>query len=80
MVTNREEHLMRTFPLEDGTTYIQNLDKHMSKNNIEDMFAELVRLEYEITIANLNGHRASDNDQYAKDRERVNELRKLLNK
>jgi hypothetical protein len=52
----------------------------MSKNNIEDMFAELVRLEYEITIANLNGHRASDNDQYAKDRERVNELRKLLNK
>ncbi len=24
---NREEHLMKTFPLEDGTTYIQNLDK-----------------------------------------------------
>jgi hypothetical protein len=27
---NREEHLMQTFPLADGTTYIQNLDKHMS--------------------------------------------------
>ena len=24
---NREEHLIKTFPLEDGTTYIQNLDK-----------------------------------------------------
>jgi len=31
MVTNREEHLMQTFPMADGTTYIQNLDKHMSK-------------------------------------------------
>lgn len=25
---NREEHLQKTFPLEDGTTYIQSLDKH----------------------------------------------------
>ena len=24
---NREEHLQKTFPLEDGTTYVQNLDK-----------------------------------------------------
>lgn len=32
MVANREEHLMRTFPLADGTTYIQNLDKHFSNN------------------------------------------------
>lgn len=24
---NREEYLMNTFPLEDGTTYIQSLDK-----------------------------------------------------
>ena len=31
MVTNREEYLMQTFPMADGTTYIQNLDKHMSK-------------------------------------------------
>jgi len=26
---NREEHLMKTFPLEDGTTYTQNLDNVM---------------------------------------------------
>ena len=32
---NREEYLMKTFPLEDGTTYIQNLDKHMSANKID---------------------------------------------
>ena len=25
---NREQHLQKTFPLEDGTTYIQSLDKH----------------------------------------------------
>jgi hypothetical protein len=24
---NREEHLMKTFPLKDGTTYIQSIDK-----------------------------------------------------
>jgi hypothetical protein len=32
---NREEYLLKTFPLEDGTTYIQNLDKHMSENKID---------------------------------------------
>ena len=26
---NREQELMKTFPLEDGTTYIQSLDKHL---------------------------------------------------
>ena len=26
---NREEYLTKTFPLEDGTTYIQNLDNTM---------------------------------------------------
>jgi predicted amidophosphoribosyltransferase len=30
---SREEHLMKTFPLEDGTTYIQSLDKF---NKVED--------------------------------------------
>jgi len=30
---NREEHLIKTFPLEDGTTYIQSLDKF---NQVED--------------------------------------------
>ena len=32
---NREEYLLKTFPLEDGTTYIQNIDKHMSTNKID---------------------------------------------
>ena len=31
---NREEQLMKLFPLEDGTTYIQNLDKHMFQKNL----------------------------------------------
>jgi hypothetical protein len=26
--TNREQYLQETFPLSDGTTYIQSLDKH----------------------------------------------------
>lgn len=26
---NREEYLQKTFPLQDKTTYIQNLDKHL---------------------------------------------------
>ena len=26
---SREQELMKTFPLEDGTTYIQSLDKHL---------------------------------------------------
>ena len=30
---NREEHLIKTFPLEDGTTYIKSLDKF---NQVED--------------------------------------------
>lgn len=32
---NREQHLMKTFPLKDGTTYIQNLDKIMSEKKID---------------------------------------------
>jgi hypothetical protein len=28
---NREKHLSETFPLKDGTTYIQSLDKHNKK-------------------------------------------------
>lgn len=35
---NREQHLQKTFPLEDGTTYIQNLDKSFRycQRQIED--------------------------------------------
>jgi hypothetical protein len=43
-----------------------------------DIISELVKLEYEVTIANLNGHRASDNDQFAEHRKRIEELRELL--
>lgn len=30
---NREDELNKTFPLKDGTTYIQNLDKHFNVKN-----------------------------------------------
>ena len=43
-----------------------------------DIISELINLEYEVTIANLNGHRASDNDQFAQHRKRIEELRELL--
>lgn len=35
---NREQHLQKTFPLEDGTTYIQSLDKSFRycQSQIED--------------------------------------------
>jgi hypothetical protein len=46
--------------------------------DFDDIISELVKLEYEITIANLNGHKASDDDQYAEGRLRVKELRELL--
>jgi hypothetical protein len=46
--------------------------------DFDDIISELVKLEYEVTIANLNGHRASDNDQFAQHRKRIEELRELL--
>lgn len=49
------------------------------KMSFDDIITELVALEYEITEANMNGHRASDNDQYAEKRKRVGELREMLN-
>jgi hypothetical protein len=49
------------------------------KIRFDDIITELVALEYEITEANMNGHRASDNDQYAGKRKRVGELREMLN-
>ena len=49
------------------------------KMSFDDIITELVALEYEITEANMNGHRASDNDQYAGKRKRVGELREMLN-
>ena len=29
-IVNREEYLSKTFPLEDGTTYIQSIDRYHS--------------------------------------------------
>jgi hypothetical protein len=43
-----------------------------------DIIRELVNLEYEVTTANMEGHRASDDDEYAQHRTRIEELRKLL--
>jgi hypothetical protein len=48
--------------------------------NFDDIITELVALEYEVTLANMNGHKASDDDEYAGKRKRVGELRELLNK
>ena len=47
--------------------------------NFDDIITELVALEYEVTLANMNGHKASDDDEYAGKRKRVGELRKMLN-
>ena len=47
--------------------------------SFDDIITELVALEYEVTLANMNGHKASDNDQYAGKRKRVGELREMLN-
>ena len=46
--------------------------------NFYDIISELVKLEYEVTLANMKGHKASDDDQYAQHRVRIKELRELL--
>jgi hypothetical protein len=50
------------------------------KMNFDEIITELVHLEYEVTDANMNGHKATDNDQFAGHRKRIGELRELLNK
>jgi hypothetical protein len=43
---NREKQLMKRFPLEDGTTYIQSLDKHLKvKRNYPQSESRIQRLE-----------------------------------
>jgi hypothetical protein len=44
----------------------------------QEIISEIIILEYEITSANLTGHRPSDNDQYSGKRERIKELRNML--
>ena len=75
MPTNREEHLMQTFPMADGTTYIQNLDKHMSKNKVDKgkVAKKLHGLQKRMTRSKENEGHASD-----KAGKRKGFLRKLL--
>jgi hypothetical protein len=62
MASNREEYLMREFPMADGTTYIQNLDKHMSKNKIDKgkVAKKLHGLQKRMTRMEENAGHASD--------------------
>ena len=46
---NREEYLMKTFPLSDGTTYIQNIDKHMG------VYEDGNNRVYQLQILNIQG-------------------------
>jgi len=55
------------------------LVKNKNKMSFDNIITELVALEYEVTLANMNGHKASDDDEYAGKRKRVGELRKMLN-
>lgn len=44
----------------------------------QEIISEIIKLEYEVTLVNLTGHRPSDNDQYSDKRKRVKELRNML--
>jgi len=55
------------------------LVKNKNKMSFDNIITELVALEYEVTLANMNGHKASDDDEYAGKRKRVGELREMLN-
>jgi hypothetical protein len=44
----------------------------------QEIITEIVTLEYEVTIANLLGHRPTDDDEYSEKRKKINELRKKL--
>jgi hypothetical protein len=43
---NREEHLQKTFPTEEGKTYIQSLDEFNSKSGLRELFKEIHTPEY----------------------------------
>ena len=44
----------------------------------QEILSEIIRLEYEVTMANLLGHKPTDNDEYSEKRKKINELRKNL--
>ncbi len=45
-IVNRERELNKRFPLKDGTTYIQSIDKHNSMEEREDSIDNLLDTEY----------------------------------
>jgi predicted RNase H-like nuclease (RuvC/YqgF family) len=46
---NREDYLMKTFPLSDGTTYTQNIDKNMG------VYEDGNNRVYQLQILNIQG-------------------------
>jgi methyl coenzyme M reductase subunit D len=44
----------------------------------QEILSEIIRLEYEVTMANLLRHRPTDDDEYSEKRKKINELRKNL--
>jgi hypothetical protein len=44
----------------------------------QEIISEIIILEFEVTMANLSGHRATDDDEYSEKRKKINELRKML--
>ena len=44
----------------------------------QEIISEIIILEFEVTMANLSGHRATDDDEYSGKRKKINELRNKL--
>lgn len=44
----------------------------------QEIISEIIVLEFEVTMANLSGHRATEDDEYSEKRKKINELRKNL--
>jgi len=44
----------------------------------QEIISEIIILEYEVTMANLLGHRPTDDDEYSEKRKKINESRKNL--
>jgi hypothetical protein len=44
----------------------------------QEIISEIIALEYEVTMANLLGHRPTDDDEYSEKRKKINKSRKIL--
>ena len=49
-----------------------------NKETVETV-TEIIKLELEITLAVLTGHKANDSDRFVEHRKRLRELRETLN-